>query len=83
MQMVEELRKQEDIFKYAIELSDLEQAQTVQAASQLVQQLISHTDHETAELRRQQDMAMQQQVFLFLFSFVSNNIVRGRQRPYP
>jgi hypothetical protein len=63
MQMIEELHRQDDLFKYAFELSEMEQQRTVQSASELVQMLVSHADKEVLDVKRTQELSAQQQAY--------------------
>jgi len=61
--MIEELRKQEDIFICAMELSQLEQAHAIQTASHVVQHILNHAELDAMERGKQQELLLQQQAY--------------------
>ena len=58
--MVEELRRQDDIFNYTLELAEIQQANSLQAARDLAIQSNTRTEIEIIELQKQKELELQQ-----------------------
>ena len=58
--MVEELRRQEDIFNYTIELAEIQQANSLQAARDLAIQSNTRTEIEIMDLQKRKELELQQ-----------------------
>lgn len=61
--VIDELRRQEELMKTAVELSDLQQAHTLQTAAELLQRVVMKNNNEISESKRQQELALQQQAY--------------------
>ena len=61
--MLNELRKQDEILNYELELSELEQAHTIQSASNIVERFISSKELEAMESKKQQELLLHQQAY--------------------
>jgi hypothetical protein len=61
--LLTELRRQEDIFKYAIELVDIEKAYTLHSANEVVTSIMQQAENTLMEHQRQQEMVLQQQAY--------------------
>ena len=61
--MLTELRRQEDIFNYALELSELEQAYTMHSASEFTKQVMTQAEMAVVERQQQQELLLQQQAY--------------------
>ena len=80
LRMAEELQRQDEIYKYTLELADLEQAHTLQAAAGIVQQAVSQAEKEAWEARRIQELSLQRQAYeLSLTSTVASSAIASRQ----
>lgn len=61
--LLAELRRQEDIFKYAIELVDIEKTYTLHSANEVVTSIMNQAENTLMEHQRQQEMVLQQQAY--------------------
>ena len=58
-----ELRRQEDLFNHAIELSEIEKNYTIQSANEIVKTIMKDAEEALKEQQRQQDSVLQQQAY--------------------
>ena len=58
-----ELRRQEDLFNHAIELSEIEKNYTIQSANEIVKTVMKDAEEALKEQQRQQDSVLQQQAY--------------------
>ena len=61
--MLDELQRQDDILKYELELSELEQMRSLQSANEMVQQILMKSQVEAMEYRKEQEISLQQQAY--------------------
>ena len=61
--MIDELRKQDEILKYELELVELEQTRAITSANDYVQQIVMRSQIESIENKKQQELVMQQQAY--------------------
>jgi hypothetical protein len=72
--MAAELKRQEEIHGYALELAEMEQAQAVQSASQVVEKVMQQAGQDVGEIQRQQEMALQQQAYELSLTTAVNSV---------
>jgi hypothetical protein len=61
--MIDELRKQEEIFSCTMELSQLEQSHAIQTASQVVQHILKQTELDNINKNNNQELVMLQMAY--------------------
>jgi hypothetical protein len=61
--MIDELRKQDEILKYELELAELEQTRAIASANDYVQQVVMRSQIEAIENKKQQELVLQQQAY--------------------
>ena len=69
-----ELKRQEEIHAYALELAEMEQAQAVQTASQVVEKIMQQASTDIGDIQRQQEMALQQQAYELSLTTAVNSV---------
>ena len=69
-----ELKRQEEIHGYSLELAELEQAQAVQQASQLVEKVIQQAGQDVGNMKQQQELALQQQAYELSLTTAVNSV---------
>ena len=77
--MAAELKRQEEIHGYALELSALEQAQAVQQASYLVEKVIQQAGQDVGEMKQQQELVLQQQAYELSLTTAVNSVQAALQ----
>jgi hypothetical protein len=79
MRVIEELRRQEIIMQAALELSDLQQAHTVQTAADILHQVIYQSAHEASIHQQDQELLLQQQAYELSLASAMNSAQRQLQ----